>query len=165
MVRLGGAGVKRGQISSIMFISAPATLRRWSTKFGWQDRAREHDAQVAGRASEMAIETQATARATTFDHIEHAVHELLAKLRDRLPGVEIKSVADLDRLAEVIIKLSAHGLDLQRGKLPDPALVEALVNEKLLANGTIDRATAPPTPRELDEAVDKALEEFKETKH
>ncbi len=144
---------------------APATLRRWSTKFGWQDRAREHDAQVAGRASEKAIETQASDRASVFDGIQDAVHELLAKLREKIRGVSIKTVEDLDRLAEVIIKLSAHGLDIQRGKQPDPDLVAALVREKMLGTGATNRATAPPTPMELNAAVDRAMEEFDGTEH
>ncbi len=144
---------------------APATLRRWSTKFGWQDRAREHDAQVAGRTSAKAIETQASDRATVFDHVQDALHELLAKLHEQVKRVKIKTVEDLDSLAGIIIKLSAHGLDIQRGKQPDPDLVAALVREKMMGTGGTDQATAPPTPMELHEAVDKALEEYEDTVH
>ncbi len=144
---------------------APATLRRWSGKFGWQDRAREHDAQVASRASEKAIESQASDRASVFDGIQDAVHDLLAKLHDELKRVTVKTVEDLDGLAEVIIKLSAHGLDIQRGKQPDPDLVAALVREKMIGNGPTDRATAPPTARELNEAIDRALAEQEGTPH
>ncbi len=143
-----------------------ATLRRWSTRFGWQDRAKEHDIQVASRASEKSIETQATERASVFDGIQDAVRDCLAKLHENLKLVIIKSVEDLDAIAGIVIKLSAHSLDIQRGRQPDPDLVEALVREKLLANGTTDRATAPPTPRELNDAVDRALKEYdEETKH
>ncbi len=144
---------------------ALSTLKRWSMADEWQDRAKEHDIQVASRASEKAIETQATDRASVFDGIQDAVHALLAKLHDALKRVTIKTVEDLDRLAEVIIKLSAHGLDIQRGKLPDPDLVATLVREKMLANGTIDRAAAPPTATELHDAVDKALREYEDTVH
>ncbi len=54
------------------------------------------------------------------------------------------------------IKLSAHSLDIQRGKQPDPDLVANLVSEKMLGNGPTDRATAPPTPMELAEAVGRS---------
>ena len=55
---------------------------------------------------------------------------------------------------------------IQRGKQPDPDLVAALMREKMLGNGTIDRAAAPPTATELHEAVDRALKEYdEETKH
>ncbi len=126
----------------------------------WQARAEEHDIQVASRASEKAIETQASDRASVFELLQDAVRELLTKLHDGLKRVSVKTVEDLDRLAEIIIKLSAHGLDIQRGKQPDPDLVAALVREKMLGNGSTDRATAPLSAEELDAAVDKALEEF-----
>ncbi len=144
---------------------ALSTLKRWSMADEWQDRAKEHDIQVASRASEKAIETQATDRASVFDGIQDAVHALLAKLHDALKRVTIKTVEDLDRLAEVIIKLSAHGLDIQRGKQPDTELVAALVREKMLGNGSTDRATDPPTARELGAAIDKALKEYDGTEH
>ncbi len=99
-----------------------------------------------------------------FDSIQDVVHELLAKLRNQLDRIAIESVADLDRLADLIIKLSAHGLDIQRGKQPDADLVAALVREKLLGNGAADQA-APPTADELGAAVDKAMNEYKGTKH
>ena len=135
-------------------------LQYWSRKFAWAERAKEHDAQVTALTSAKAIETQASDRATVFDHVQDALHELLAKLHEQVKRVKIKTVEDLDSLAGIIIKLSAHGLDVQRGRQPDPDLVAALVNEKLLANGIADRATAPPTLMELAEAVDKALEEI-----
>ncbi len=135
-------------------------LQYWSRKFAWAERAKEHDAQVTALTSAKAIETQASDRATVFDHVQDAVHELLAKLREKIRGVSIKTVEDLDRLAGVIIKLSAHGLDIQRGQQPDPDLVAALVREKMIGNGAADRAAPPPTPMELAEAVDKALEEI-----
>ncbi len=143
---------------------ALSTLKRWSRADEWQDRAKEHDAQVAGRTSEKAIEREAGDRASVFDGIQDVVHELLAKLRNKLDRIAIESVEDLDRLAEIIIKLSAHGLDIQRGKQPDADLVAALVREKLLGNGSTDQA-APPTADELGAAVDKAFEDYKGTKH
>ncbi len=97
--------------------------------------------------------------------MQSEVRDILARLHDALKRVRIKSVEDLERLADVAIKLSAHSLDIQRGRQPDPDLVAALVREKMLDNETIDRATVPPTPDELDAAVDKAMAEFKETKH
>ncbi len=150
------ASVKNGSIGNLQY---------WSRKYAWAERAKEHDAQVAGRASEKAIEAQATDRASVFDGIQDAVHELLAKLHDALKRVTVKTVEDLDRLAEVIIKLSVHGLDIQRGKQPDPDLVAALVREKMLGNGSTDRATDPPTARELGAAIDKALKDYEDTVH
>ena len=140
-------------------------LKKWSAKFGWRIRAEEHDAQVAGRTSEKAIEREAGDRASVFDGIQDAVLDLLAKLHDELKRVTIKTVEDLDRLADVIISLSVHGLDIQRGKQPDPDLVAALVREKLLGNGSTDRASAPPTADELGAAVDKAFKDYDGTKH
>ncbi len=143
---------------------ALSTLKRWSRADAWQDRAKEHDAQVAGRTSEKAIEAQASDRASVFELIQDAVRELLAKLHDALKRVTIETVEDLDRLAEIIIKLSAHGLDIQCGKQPDLDLVAALVREKLLGNGSTDQA-APPTADELGSAVDKAFKDYDETEH
>ncbi len=141
-------------------------MKRWSRSDEWTARAREHDIQVQGETSKRAIEREAADRASVFDSIQDVVHELLAKLRNQLDRIAIESVADLDRLADLIIKLSAHGLDIQRGKQPDPDLVAALVREKMLGNGSTDRATAPPTPMELNDAVDRALKEYdEETKH
>ncbi len=139
-------------------------LKRWSSRAGWSNRAREHDAQVAGRTSEKAIEREAADRASVFDGIQDVLHELLGKLHDGLKRVTIKTVEDLDRLAEIIIKLSAHGLDIQRGKQPDLDLVAALVREKLLGDGSTDQA-APPTADELGAAVDKALKDYDGTEH
>ncbi len=141
-----------------------ATLRRWSAKYAWQDRAKEHDAQVAGRTSEKAIEAQASDRASVFECIQDAVRDLLAKLRDGLKRVSIETVDELDRLADILIKLSAHGLDIRRGKQPDLDLVAALVREKLLGDGSTDQA-APPTADELGAAVDKAFKDYDGTKH
>ncbi len=151
------ASTKNGSIGNLQY---------WSRKFAWAERAKEHDAQVAGRTSEKAIETQASERASVFDAMQSEVRHILGKLHDNLQRVSVKTIEDLERLADVAIKLSAHSLDIQRGRQPDPDLVEALVREKLLANGTTDRATAPPTPRELNDAVDRALKEYdEETKH
>ncbi len=150
------ASAKNGSIGNLQY---------WSRKFAWAERAKEHDAQVAGRTSEKAIEALASERASVFDVMQTEVRDILAKLHDNLKRVSVKTIEDLERLADVAIKLSAHSLDIQRGRQPDPDLVAALVREKMLDNETIDRATVPPTPDELDAAVDKAMAEFKETKH
>ncbi len=144
---------------------ALSTLKRWSRADEWQDRAKEHDIQVASRTSEKAIEAQASDRASVFDSMQNEVRDLLAKMHQNLKRVTIKTVEDLERLADVAIKLSAHSLDIQRGQQPDPDLVAALVREKMLGNGTIDRAAAPPTATELHDAVDKALREYEDTVH
>ncbi len=63
-------------------------------------------------------------------------------------------------------KTRAGGRCKAPSKQPDPDLVAALVREKMLGNGSTDRATAPPTPMELNDAVDRALKEYdEETKH
>ena len=83
------ASTKNGSIGNLQY---------WSRKFAWAERAKEHDAQVAGRTSEKAIETQATDRATVFDHVQDAVHELLKKLREKLSAcLPPSDVASADR--------------------------------------------------------------------
>lgn len=141
-------------------------LKRWSAVNGWVARSIEHDAQVAARTSEKTIEIQAGERASVFEGLENTVQDLLALLRGAMRDVTIKTVEHLKDLSAVIVALSAHSLDLQRGKQPDASLIEALVREKMLGNGSIDRAGGEPTVDDLTKAVAKALlEETGGTKH
>lgn len=136
---------------------ALSTLKRWSRSEEWQVRAREHDIQVQGETSEKTIEIQASERASVFEGLEDTVQDLLTLLRSTMHDVTIETVEHLKDLSGVIVELSAHGLDLQRGKQPDASLVAALVREKMLGNGSTDRAGQPPTPDELNEAIEQAL--------
>ena len=140
---------------------ALSTLKRWSKERGWQDRAREHDIQTAARTSEKAIECEAEERASVFGGIQDTVHDLLALLRETMHGVTIATVEDLKGLSGVIVALSAHSLEIQRGKLPDQDLMAKIMQQ--MAGATSNGQGAPPSAEELARAIDLAMAEPDET--
>jgi len=136
-------------------------LKRWSAKDAWQSRAREHDFQVQGETSKRAIEREADERANVFGSIQDNVLAMLRVLRHRAEKVRIESVADLKGLSGVIVALSAHSLEIQRGKLPDQDLMAKIMQQ--MAGATSNGQGAPPRDDELERLIELAMAEPDET--
>ncbi len=64
---------------------ALSTMKRWSTKDEWQARAREHDIQVQGETSRLAIEREAEQRVEVSQVVEDTYRDMLAQVRQLLP--------------------------------------------------------------------------------
>lgn len=133
---------------------AISTLKLWSTRDEWQARAREHDGAVQGEASKRTIERQAGERASVFESIQDTLLAVLRVLRKSVDEVKLKSIADLEVLTKIIVALSAHGLEIERGKLPDQGLLEKIVQQMA---GASSGSGAPPTTEELEQLLELAM--------
>jgi hypothetical protein len=133
------------------------TFKVWSTTHKWKRAAKEHDIQVGAHTSEKAIEREASERASVFEGIQDGLLAMLRLLHRSVDKVKLESVADIEVLSRIIVALSAHGLDIERGKLPDQALLEKIVQQMSVANG--GASDAPPTNDEMQRFLDLAMVE------
>ncbi len=122
---------------------ALSTMKRWSRSEEWQARAREHDSMVQGETSKRAIEREADERASVFGSIQDSLLAMLRVLRKSVDEVRLESVADLEALSKIVVALSAHSLEIERGKLPDQALLEKIVQQ--MSGATANGGGAPPS--------------------
>ena len=136
---------------------ALSTMKRWSRSEEWQARAREHDSMVQGETSKRTIERDADERASVFGNIQDSLLAMLRVLRKGADRVPVKTVADLEVLSKIIVALSAHGLDIERGKLPDQALLEKIVQQMGGASG--NGGAEPPSNEELERLLELAMAE------
>jgi hypothetical protein len=91
-------------------------LRYWSRTHGWADRAREHDAQVAGEVSTMAIEAQAEETWDAAKALMVSGRRVTETLDESLVNVRAQDPAGLKALAEVAAMLLKLAGDLERGQ-------------------------------------------------
>ena len=134
-----------------------SAIRKWSIKHKWARAAEEHDIQVGARTSEKVIERQSGERASVFEGIQDSLLAMLRVLRKSVDEVKLRNIADLEVLSKIVVALSAHGLDIERGKLPDQALLEKIVQQMAGANG--GASSAPPSSDELQRLLDLATAE------
>jgi hypothetical protein len=132
---------------------ALSTMKRWSRSEEWQARAREHDSMVQGETSKMAIEREADERANVFGSIQDSLLAMLRMLRESVDQVKIKSIEDMEVLSKIVVALSTHGLDIERGKLPDQALLEKIVQQMSSAAGN----GGNPSDEEMERLLELAM--------
>lgn len=100
-------------------VPALATVKKWSQKEGWAERAAEFDAMVAARTSEKSIENAAEHRALTSDALSDAASKMLDKallLVGKLDGEGGEdSVKAIEVLTDQLVALSQHATVLSGG--------------------------------------------------
>lgn len=135
---------------------ASSTLKRWSTRDEWQSRAREHDLAVQAETSRRAIEAEADQRVEVSLVVEDAYRDVLERVRQLLPQtsgdgmiMELVSAAGL---------LHGQLMEIQRGKMPDQALLEKIVQQMSGATGN----GTPPSDDEMERLLELAMAEPEE---
>ncbi len=106
---------------------ALSTMKRWSTKDEWTARAREHDLAVQGEANKLAIEREAEQRVEVSMVVEDAYRDMLERVRQLLP--EINGDGVIMELVTAAGLLHGQLMEIQRGKMPDQALLEKIVQQ------------------------------------
>ncbi len=104
---------------------ALSTLKRWSRSDEWTARAREHDLAVQAATSEKAIEREAEQRVEISLIVEDAYRDVLERVRQLLP----QTSGDGMTMELVTAAGLLHGqlMEIQRGKMPDQAFLEKIV--------------------------------------
>ncbi len=129
---------------------ASSNLKRWSTWDVWQSRAREHDHAVQGEASKRAIEREADQRVEVSVIVEDAYRDVLKRVRQLLP--EINGDGVIMDLVTATGLLHGQLMEIQRGKLPDQAFMEKIVQQLSGASNG-----AAPSVEEFAQLMELAL--------
>ena len=99
-----------------------AWFKKWSSRDEWVSRAQEHDQQVAARASEISVESEAQDRvcaATKFDQAAIAAVDLVIA---GLKALQVTSPEDADRIMKLACMASAEAREIEKGKNPASAI-------------------------------------------
>ncbi len=91
-------------------------LRYWSRTHGWVERAREHDAQVAGEVSRKAIEAQAEATWNASEELMDGARVASDRLKTCLPNLEVADASAAKAMADVVATLAKLATELERGQ-------------------------------------------------
>ena len=107
--RYNEGDAKGGSLSSLFL---------WSREDGWVERAREHDAQVAGGVSRRAIETQAEETWDAVKELMECVELAMGRLTEALPTLEVRDAAAAKALAETAAILLRLAGEIERSQAP-----------------------------------------------
>ena len=136
---------------------ASSTLKRWSSRDEWQARARDHDIQVQGEASKRTIERQAEQRVEVSLVLEDTYRDVLGRMREQIANLpQIKTPGQIVELVSAAGLLHGQLMEIQRGKMPDQALLEKLVQQMAAAAASNGGA---PTDDEMQELLELAMSE------
>ncbi len=135
---------------------AISTLKLWSARDAWQARAREHDFAVQGETSRLAIERQAEERVEISMLVEDAYRDILGRMRQQLAKLpQIQTPSQIVELVSAAGLLHSQLMEINRGKLPDQAFLEKIVQHMSGAGG-IGAATSV---EELERLIELAMAE------
>ncbi len=135
---------------------ALSSLKRWSAKDKWTDRAREHDLAVQAATSKKAIEAEADQRVEISLIVEDTYLDLLGRMREHLARMpQIKTPGQIVELVSAAGLLHSQLLEINRGKMPDQGLLEKLVQQMAVAGGN----GGHPTDDEMQELLELAMSE------
>ncbi len=140
---------------------ALSTLKRWSRSDEWQARAREHDHMVQAATSEKAIEREADQRVEGSQVVEDAYRDVLGRMREHLARMpQINTPGQIVELVSAAGLLHGQLMAIQRGKMPDQALLEKIVQQMA---GASSGNGAPPSDDEMERLLELAMAETDET--
>jgi len=132
---------------------AMSTLKRWSAKDKWTARAREHDLAVQAATSEKAIEHEAEQRVEISTVVEDAYRDVLGRMRQLLP--EINGDGAIMELVTAAGLLQGQLMEIQRGKMPDQAFLDKIVQHLSRAGGN----GGDPSDEEMERLLELAMAE------
>ena len=135
---------------------ASSTLKRWSSRDEWQSRAREYDSAVQGETNKLAIEREAEQRVEVSLVLEDTYRDVLGHVRGHLAKLpQIKTPGQIVELVTAAGLLHGQLMEIQRGKMPDQALLEKIVSHMagVAGNG------AAPSNEELERLIELAMAE------
>ena len=133
---------------------AMSTLKRWSASDTWQARAREHDSAVQGEASKRAIEREADQRVEVSQVVEDTYRDVLGHVRQHLAKMpQIKTPSMILELVSAAGLLHGQLIEIQRGKMPDQAFLEKIVQHLSGAGGK----GGDPSDDEMQRILDLAM--------
>ncbi len=135
---------------------ALSTLKRWSRSDEWQARAREHDSAVQAATSEKAIEREAEQRVEVSLVLEDTYRDVLGRMREHLARMpQIKAPGQIVELVTAAGLLHGQLMAIQRGKMPDQAFLEKIVQQMSGAGGI----GAAPSDEEMERLLELAMSE------
>ncbi len=109
---------------------ALSTMKRWSTRDEWQARAREHDLAVQAATSEKTIQREAEQRVEVSLVLEDTYRDTLGRMREHLANLpQIKTPGQIVELVTAAGLLHGQLMEIQRGKMPDQAFLEKIVQQ------------------------------------
>ncbi len=130
---------------------ALSTMKRWSMENEWQARAREYDSAVQGETNKLAIEREADRRVEVSLVVEDAYRDLLERVRQLLPQTSGEGI--IMELVSAAGLLHGQLMEIQRGKMPDQALLEKIVQQMAGAGGK----GGDPSDDEMQRILDLAM--------
>ena len=133
-----------------------SSLKRWSVDHEWQSRAREHDLAVQAATSEKAIERQAEQRVEVSTVVEDTYRDVLGRMREHLARMpQINTPSMILELVTAAGLLHGQLMEIQRGKMPDQAFLEKIVQHM---SGAIGNG-GDPSDDEMQRILDLAMAE------
>lgn len=94
------------------------TMRKWSVRYDWKRRAREHDVAVGGRVSELRIDEEAKDFWDARRHFKSSSKALLEKVDAAIGGLELKTLSEISKASVIIDLLMARAGSMPGGNLP-----------------------------------------------
>ncbi len=137
-----------------------SSLKRWSVDHEWQSRAREHDLAVQAATSKKAIEAEADQRVEISLIVEDTYLDLLGRMREHLARMpQINTPGQIVELVSAAGLLHGQLMAIQRGKMPDQAFLEKIVQHLSRASGN----GGDPSDDEMERLLELAMAEPDET--
>jgi hypothetical protein len=115
---------------------------------------------VQGEASKRAIERQAEQRVEVSTVVEDAYRDVLGRMREQIAKLpQIRTPGQIVELVTAAGLLHGQLMEIQRGKMPDQAFLEKLVQQMAVAGGN----GGYPDDDEMQKLLELAMAEPDET--